>query len=387
MQPTPEKPASSQPNSEIRLLSEQELYRYQVRESAQYAMFAIAPDGILQTWNAGVKEILGYAEDEWIGQPASIIFTPRELAREVCEAEMNVASARGVSSDVRWHLRKDGTELFAHGFMTAIRDEAGVLLGYSKILSDETANKQLQDSLTESNMALEKFAWVASHDLQEPLRTIGAFTELIARRYGATLEEDAIRLLDQVVSGARRMSSMVQDLLDYARVQTEIDRPSSVSLDQDLETALTLLQGAIDECKATVTHDPLPTLQVDQGQMVRLFQNLVSNAIKYRRQGIAPVVHVTAEKLGSAWVVSVADNGIGFEPEETHNLFLPFRRLHKDEYPGTGIGLAICRRIVETHGGRIWAASQPGHGSKFSFSLPVEGIARPKHTPPVAQGF
>jgi PAS domain S-box-containing protein len=387
MQPTPDKPETRQLASEIRLLSENELYRYQVRESAQYAMFAIAPDGNIQTWNAGVKAILGYDEDEWVGQPAFVIFTPQEHAREVCEAEMNVAAERGFSSDVRWHRRKNGTELFAHGFMTAIRDEAGVLLGYSKMLSDETANKQLQDSLTESNMALEKFAYVASHDLKEPLRTIGAFTQLIALRYGATLEDDANKLLDQVVNGTRRLSAMIQDLLEYAQVQTEIDRPSSVSLDQDLETALTLLQGAIDECKATVTHDPLPTLEADQGQMVRLFQNLVSNSIKYRRQDVAPVIHVSAEKLGSAWVITVADNGIGFKPEETSDLFLPFRRLHKDEYPGTGIGLAICRRIVENHGGRIWAVSQPGQGAKFSFSLPCKGITRPKHTPPVTQGF
>ena len=387
MQPTPDKKASRQDAGQSRLLSDVELYRFQVREAAQYAMFAIGPDGILQTWNAGVKAILGYDEDDWLGKPASIIFTPQELAHEVFQSEMNVAAERGFSSDVRWHSRKDGSELFAHGFMTALRDEAGVLVGYSKILSDETANKQLQDSLTESNMALEKFAYIASHDLQEPLRTIGIFTELIARSYGATLDDEANKLLDMVVSGARRMTAMVQDLLEYARVQTEIDRPSSVSLDQDLETALTLLQGAIGESKATVTHDPLPTLEADQGQMVRLFQNLVSNSIKYRRKDVAPMIHVSAEQVGSAWVITVADNGIGFEPKDAGNLFLPFRRLHKDEYPGTGVGLAICRRIVETHGGRISAISQPGQGAKFSFSLPCEGITRPKHTPPVTHGL
>lgn len=387
MQPKPDTTTRRASASERRLLSEQELYRFQVRESSRYAIFAIDPDGVLQTWNAGVKEILGYDEDEWLGRPAFIIFTPRDLAQEVCEAEMTAAAERGFSSDVRWHLRKDGTELFAHGYMTAIRDEAGSLLGYSKILSDETPNKQLQDSLTESNMALEKFAYVASHDLQEPLRTIGAFTELIARRYGETLDDEANRLLERVVSGARRMSAMIQDLLDYARVQTEVDRPSSVSLDQDLETALTLLQAAIDECQAKVTHDPLPTLEADQGQMVRLFQNLVSNSIKYRREDIAPVIHVSAEQIGSDWVITVEDNGIGFESKEASNVFLPFRRLHRDEYPGTGVGLAICRRIVETHGGRIWAVSQPGQGAKFSFSLPCEGLTRPKHILPVTQGL
>ena len=383
MQPTPDKTT----NRLSQLLTDAELYRFQVREAAQFAMFAIGPDGILQTWNAGVKEILGYDEEDWLGMPGAIIFTPQELAHEVFHAEMKVAAERGFSSDVRWHARKDGTEFFAHGFMTAIRDETGSLLGYSKILSDETANKQLQDSLTESNIALEKFAYVASHDLQEPLRTIGVFTELIASRYGATLDDEANKLLAMVVSGAKRMSAMVKDLLEYARVQTEIDRPSSASLDQDLETALTFLQGAIDESKAIVTHDPLPTLEADQGQMVRLFQNLVSNSIKYRRQDVAPIIHVSAKQIDADWVITVADNGIGFDPKDAGKLFLPFRRLHKDEYPGTGVGLAICRRIVETHGGRIWALSQPGQGSKFFFSLPCEGVTRPIHTPPVTQGL
>ena len=368
--------------------SQSNLYKFQVRETTRHAIFAIDPEGILLSWNAGVQHILGYSEEEWIGQHASIIFTPPDQAREVCQSEMTLAAEQGCSTDIRWHLRKDGTELFAHGFMTPIRGSDGALLGYSKILSDETKNKQLEDSLTESNMALEQFAYVASHDLQEPLRTVGAYAQLLARDYKDKLDDAARGFLDLIVNGAQRMSALVDNLLTFARVQTEIDRPSSYSLDQDLETALTQLHQLIEETQAMVTHDPLPTMQADQGQMVRLFQNLVGNALKYRKADMAPAIHVSAEQKNSAWVITVQDNGIGFDPKYAQDIFSPFKRLHgQQEYSGTGIGLAICRRIVERHGGHIWADSKPGQGASFHFALPVEGKAPEKHTPPVTAGL
>ncbi len=365
-----------------------ERYRFQVLETTQYAMFMFDPAGTILTWNEGVQHILGYSEKEWVGQHASIIFTPAERAWEVCEAEMKVAAEQNYSTDIRWHLRKNGTELFAHGFMTAIRDGEGALLGFSKVLSDETKNKQLQDALTESNMALEQFAHVASHDLQEPLRMICTYAELIAERYSGKLDSETTGFLDLIVNASKRMSALTQDLLDYARAQTELDRPESYSLDQDLETALTQLQLLIEETQATVTHDPLPSLQVDQGQMVRLFQNLISNALKYRTPNLAPAVHVSANQLETEWVITVQDNGIGFDGKYDKEIFLPFKRLHgQREYPGTGVGLAICRRIVERHGGRIWAESQPGQGASFHFSLPIEAKPLPRHTPPVTRGL
>jgi PAS domain S-box-containing protein len=368
--------------------SETELYRIQVRESAKHAIFAMDPKGIVVTWNRGVEEILGYSEAEWIGRHACSIFTPVEQALEVCEAEMNFAADKGFSSDIRWHVRKDGSEIFAHGFMTALRDADGQLLGFSKILSDETKTKELQDNLTESNMALEQFAHVASHDLQEPLRTVGTFAELLAQTSRDKLDTEEKSYLDLIVSGAKRMNTLVQDLLAYARVQTEIDRPTSVSLDQDLETALSQLQALIEETKAVITHEPLPTLNADQGQMVRLFQNLVGNALKYRKPDVAPVIQISAQQRGSAWVITVEDNGIGFDPKYAREIFLPFKRLHgQQEYPGNGVGLAICRRIVEGHGGQIWAESTTGVGTRFHVALPVEGKARPKYTPPVTAGL
>jgi light-regulated signal transduction histidine kinase (bacteriophytochrome) len=297
---------------------------------------------------------------------------------------MQLARDTGSATDIRWHRHKDGREFFANGFMNALHDERGTLIGYAKIMSDETARKQLQDSLTESNTALEQFAYVASHDLQEPLRTMRAFAELLATKYRGRLDAETDTFLDFIISGAARMGSLIQDLLAYARLTTEHERPSSIALDEDLEAALTHLEQAITESGASITHDPLPTLPVDRGQMVRLFQNLIGNAVKYRKPNQPSKVHISAEQKGSEWAISIRDNGIGFDPQFAAIIFTPFKRLHSaEEYPGTGVGLAICRRIVQAQGGRIWAESAPGEGTTIFFTLPVESRAALKYTPPV----
>jgi PAS domain S-box-containing protein len=361
-----------------------DLYRMQVRELRGYAMFMIDPDGLISSWNAGVEQLLGYSEEEWVGQHACKIFTPEEQAEEMCESEMRKAQETGSATDIRWHRHKNGSEFFANGFMNALRDERGTLIGYAKIMSDETSRKQLQDSLTESNTALEQFAYVASHDLQEPLRTMTAFAQLLVSKYRGKLDGEADKFLDFIIKGAVRMGSLIQDLLAYARLTTEHERPSSIALDEDLEAALTHLEQAIVESGACITHDPLPTLPVDRGQMVRLFQNLIGNAVKYRKHDQPPRVHISAELKGADWIISVRDNGIGFEPEHASAVFAPFKRLHTAEaYPGTGVGLAICRRIVQAQGGRIWAESEPGNGTTFSFTLPVESKQPLEHTPPI----
>lgn len=364
---------NSKQSTALTALEAADLYRVQVRELREYAMFMLDAQGIMTSWNAGVENLLGYSEQEWIGQHASIIFTPGDKAVEACESEMRRAEQTGSATDIRWHRRKDQTEFFANGFMNALRDDQGLLLGYTKIMSDETARKQLQDSLTESNTALEQFAYMASHDLQEPLRTMTTYAQLLTKKYSAQLDADANQFLGFIVSASTRMSTLVRDLLAYARLSTQEERPSSIALSEDLEAALSHLNQAIEESSATVTHGPLPRLPVDRGQMVRLFQNLVGNALKYRKPDQPPKVHVSAELRGAEWVITIRDNGIGFDQKYASSIFAPFKRLHTAaEYPGTGVGLAICKRIVQAHGGRIWAESQLGEGTTFFFTLPAE---------------
>jgi light-regulated signal transduction histidine kinase (bacteriophytochrome) len=213
---------------------------------------------------------------------------------------------------------------------------------------------------------------------------MSTFAELLTIKYTGKFDAEADQFLSYIVSASQRMSALVRDLLEYARAATEEERPTSVALDEDLEAALTHLTQAVEESGASVTHDPMPTLQVDRGQMVRLFQNLIGNALKYRKPGQAPKIHVSAEQRDEEWVISVQDNGIGFDPQFAPSIFAPFKRLHQpDEYPGTGVGLAICKRIVESHGGRIWAESKLGEGAVFRFTLPVAGRPAKSHTPPM----
>jgi light-regulated signal transduction histidine kinase (bacteriophytochrome) len=204
--------------------------------------------------------------------------------------------------------------------MTIIHDDFGAVIGYVKIMSDETARKQLQDSLTESNAALEQFAYVASHDLQEPLRTMSNYAQLLKKKYQGKFDEDGDRFLGFIVDASQRMSTLIQDLLEYARAATEEGRPASVSLDEDLEAALTHLTQAIEESSATITHDPMPTIEVDRGQMVRLFQNLIGNALKYRKPAEAPKIHISAEQ-----------SQVGMDhhhPRQRHWLRSPIRLQH-----------------------------------------------------------
>jgi PAS domain S-box-containing protein len=323
-----------------------------------------------------VERLLGWSEEEWVGQHAGIIFTPADRAIEICETEMRKAEENGSAADIRWHRRKDGTEFFANGFMNAIRDDAGVMIGFVKILSDETPRKLLEDSLSQSNAALEQFAYVASHDLQEPLRTMSALAQLLAKKYTGKLDSEADRILANIIDASERMSTLVRDLLEYARTATEEKRPASVALDEDLEAALSMLKSAVDESGARITHDALPSIKVDRGQMVRLFQNLIGNALKYRKLDQPPRIHVSAEQADGEWIISVQDNGIGFDPQFAATVFMPFKRLPQaSEYPGTGVGLAICKSIVEGQGGRIWAESEPGAGATFRFTIPLQGRA------------
>jgi light-regulated signal transduction histidine kinase (bacteriophytochrome) len=238
--------------------------------------------------------------------------------------------------------------------------------------AEEQAARLMED-LQRSNAELEQFAYVASHDLQEPLRMVSSYTQLLARRYKDKLDKDADEFIAFAVDGANRMQRMINDLLTYSRAGTRGKEFTSVDCEAALGQAHANLRIAIEEHNAVITHDPLPTVMADEGQLAQLFQNLISNAIKFRGEE-PPRIHVSARRRNQEWVLSVRDNGIGIEPQYTERIFVIFQRLHtRAEYPGTGIGLAICRRIVERHGGRIWVESEPGKSSTFFFTLPAKG--------------
>lgn len=234
----------------------------------------------------------------------------------------------------------------------------------------EKGLRRALDELKRSNDELAQFAYVASHDLQEPLRKVASFTQLLAARYGDKLDSDAKEFIAYAVDGAHRMQGLITDLLSYSRVGTRGKPFAPVDCEALLEYAIANLAIAIREGGAEVTHDPLPTVTGDDVQLAQLFQNLIGNAIKFRGEA-PPRVHVAATRNDKEWTFLVRDNGIGIDPQYFGQLFVIFQRLHsRAEYPGTGIGLAICKKVVERHGGRIWVESEPGKGATFFFSIP-----------------
>jgi len=266
--------------------------------------------------------------------------------------------------------------------VSPILDASGKIVGASKIARDitertlaEQAIAQQADRLARSNANLQQFTYAASHDLQEPLRTVVTFTQLLADRYGEKLDSEANEFMSFVISAATRMRLLITDLLSYSRSVHHEDVPlKDVSLNDAVDLAAHNLQLAIQESGAVLEAGRLPTVYADKVQMIQLFQNLISNAIKYKSQD-SPRIQIAAEQNATEWVLSVCDNGIGIPAEYKEYVFGVFKRLHGNAQAGTGVGLAICKSIVERHGGRIWVESEPGQGSTFKFSISTKGAS------------
>jgi light-regulated signal transduction histidine kinase (bacteriophytochrome) len=245
--------------------------------------------------------------------------------------------------------------------------------GYRDVTERERAAGELErrmEELARSNRDLEQFAYMTSHDLSEPLRMIGSYTELLARRYRDRLDDDGREFMGFIVDGVRRMKRLIDDLLAYSRAGRAEAAMQPIPLDEALDEALLNLSRAIDDAGATIERQPLPCVASQRVAMIQLFQNLVGNAIKFR-SGRKLVIRVGAEERGASWRFTVEDNGIGIAPKDFERIFVVFQRLHsRSDYDGTGIGLAIAKKIVERHGGRIWVESQPGEGTTFVFTLP-----------------
>jgi len=366
---------TAQRNAEERLRESEARFRQTFELAASGIAHVI--DGRFVRVNRSLCEILGYSEKELLSKSVKDISYPED--RDVTDAER----ARIRSSEIesarfeKRYIRADGRVVWVDLAIALARDVFGVPQYEIAIFDDITDRKEAERALREaheelkrSNAELEQFAYVASHDLQEPLRMVASYTQLLGRRYESKLDSDAREFMGYIVDGATRMKQLIEDLLAYSRVGIKSQDFKPVSSEAALKRALYNLRTAIEEAGAVVTHDTMPTVQADEVQLGQLFQNLMGNALKFRSASV-PRIHVGVTEGPLEWTFEVRDNGIGIEPQYYERIFMVFQRLHnKGEYPGTGIGLAICKKVVERHGGRIWVESRPGEGSSFHFTLP-----------------
>jgi len=347
-------------------------------EAAPDAMVVVNQKGEIVLLNVQAEKQFGYSRDELVGQKVKNIIPQGFAERLVADALRSVEDALAQQIGTGIELtgrRKDSSEFPIEIMLSPLESAEGILVtaAVRDITTRKTAEANLlnkMEELNRSNEELGQFAYIASHDLQEPLRMVASYTQLLSRRYKEKLDSDADEFIAFAVDGASRMQRLIQDLLAYSRVGTKGRDLLDISSEEALQQALINLRGAIEEKGALVTHDPLPAVVADDMQLIQLFQNLVGNAIKYQNAGI-PKVHISASRNGSKkWTFSVKDNGLGIDPQYFEKIFGMFQRLHKrEEFAGTGIGLAICKKIVERHGGSISVESQPGQGSTFRFAL------------------
>ena len=363
---------------ELQRLQESETRYRSLAEAIPQLVWTCAPDGRCDYMNARWFEYTGMPAGQLPGPMWLEVLHPDDRERAAASWEKSLT---GLSPfDIEYRLRaKDGAYRWFQARGAPVTNQDGKVLYWAGVCADIQDRKAVEERLSRhvealgrSNADLRQFAYIASHDLQEPLRTVVSYTQLLRRRYHDRLGQEGEDFLQYAAEGARRMQRLIKDLLAYSSAAREGEQTHGpLDCGRALEIALRNLAAGIRESGASVTHDSLPTVHGDYAQVVRVFQNLIGNSIKYRRDEEPPRIHVTAERDGGHWKLAVRDNGCGFEPEDSERIFGVFQRLQDRNVPGTGIGLAICKRIVEAHGGRIWAESKPGEGAAFFFTLPA----------------
>ncbi len=344
----------------------------------QHAIVAATDvQGTITYVNEKFCAISQYSREELIGQNHRIVnsgYHPKEFFRQMYQT---IANGRVWRGEIK-NRAKDGSNYWVDATIVPFAGADGKPRQYVAIRTEITERKLAEEhlaaqarELVRSNADLEQFAYVASHDLQEPLRMVAAYTQLLAERYRGRLDENADKFIGYAREGALRMQTLIQDLLAFSRVGRKTGSPRHVDCQAVMAEVRLSLAAAMQESGAVITHGALPVIWADRSQLTQVLQNLIGNAIKFHGKE-PPVISVQAEKAGSQWLFSMRDNGIGIPPEQAQQIFVAFHRLHtRTEYPGNGIGLAICKKIVEHCGGTIWVESQPGQGSVFKFTLPV----------------
>lgn len=362
--------------TERALRESEERFRTFVK-SLHEGIWVLDKDDVTTYVNPRMAEMLAYTEEEMIGKPV-YSFNDEEWQRFTIDSMER--RKKGVSEQLEGEMvRKDGGRVHALLETSPILDQDGNYVGSIAGVQDITDRKlaeenlrQTMNELDRSNKELEQFAYVTSHDLREPLRMMTSFSQSLEKRYKDRLDSTANDYIHFIVDGAARMQRLIDDILIYSRVTTKAMPFVAVDMEEVLQDVLSNLKVAAEDAKAQILHEPLPVIHADPSQMSQVLQNLIGNALKFSRDGVSPVVRITARQKADEWIFSVSDNGIGIDPELFGKLFNLFQRLHPpDKYPGTGVGLAVTKKIVERHGGRIWIESEPGRGSSFLFSLPL----------------
>ena len=325
--------------------------------------------------NAAFEKITGYAAAEVLGQNCRFLQGTDHQQPGLDAIRQAIRQGTEAKAELR-NFRKDGSLFWNELYIAPVKDPQGGLTHFIGIQTDITQRKHQEielanktRELAQSNAELQQFAYVASHDLQEPLRMVASYTQLLGKRYRGKLDQDADEFIGYAVDGATRMQRLIRDLLEYSRVGAERQSFEETDCELVFQQAMQNLSASVRERHAEVTHDPLPTVQASPTHLIQVFQNLIGNALKFQGDA-SPKIHVGAKALPDGWEFSVRDNGVGMPGDQLDRIFAIFQRLHgQSEYPGTGIGLAICKRIVGKYGGQIWAESEPGQGSTFYFTL------------------
>jgi hypothetical protein len=377
-------------------------------ESSEDAIIGKTLDGLVTSWNRGAEKLYGYRPGEMIGRPIARIW-PEDRLDELAGILERLRRGESVDNYETERLRQDGSRLHVSLTVSLIRDAGGNPAAASAIARDITKRKRLEieraiaaanlekrtaelaqaiEALERGSMEMQRFAYVASHDLQTPLRTIAGFAQFLQADYEERLDDRAKDYLRRIVRGAARLQLLIQNLLEFSRVESRAAPFVAVELNDVFSDVLESLHSSIEEGGAVVTRGPLPAVPGDRTQLTQLLQNLIGNGIKYRGPA-APCVHISGEREGGVWTISVRDNGIGIAAEHGEKVFEIFRRLHTAQaYPGTGMGLALCRRIVNRHGGRIWVESGDTGGSAFRFTIPAPfPISTPEPALPPSNGL
>ncbi|HEY6389747.1 MAG TPA: ATP-binding protein [Bryobacteraceae bacterium] len=345
-----------------------ERFRF-MAESMPQKIFTAAPSGDVDYFNRQWMEFTGLSFDQIKSWGWTQFIHPDDIEENVRAWRKSIETGapfhfqhrfRRADGAYRWHLSR------AH----AMRDDHGRISMWIGSNTDIHEQKEKEEELRQANDDLQQFAYSASHDLQEPIRNVAVYSEVVAKRYQHLLDADGQQFLGFLTEGGRRLVTLINDLLAYTRAGIVESNTTAVDASAVLEHALASLAEAIRESDATVTYDPLPEVYMGQAHLQQLFQNLIGNALKYRKE-LPPRIHIAAGNHGAAWRFSVQDNGIGIDSQYKEKIFGVFKRLHRDQkYGGTGIGLAICQRVVERYGGRIWVESEPGKGATFFFTVP-----------------